>query len=422
MLRLYNTMSREKEVFTPRGKGKTVQMFSCGPSIYRRPHLGNYRSFVWEDVLQRYLEYSGFKVKRVLNFTDVEDKAIEEAQEEGLTLAELTSPVAARFLDDAGQLQIKLPDTIPRSSTSVDQAAGIIRVLLEKGYAYRHKNNVFFDPLKFEGFGKLSRLDMNRWPKERRRFKKDTYHGRRWNLGDFILWHAYREGDPVFWDTEIGRGRPSWNIQDPAMVTKHLGYTIDIACGGIDNLYRHHDYNIAVIEAASGEEFAHYWVHGEHLLVNGRKMSKSLGNIVYPEDLMNDICTGQHVRFYLLYGHHRRRLNFTPASFQKTVGALDHLRASIREVLGCAASEVNPSAVVEESSHELIPALRSSFEDHMNDDLDIRGAIDALGEQLTKLAASSRANRLSVQERRGIGQEVRQIDTVLQVICPVSRE
>jgi len=328
MFELYNTMSRQKEVFRPRQEGKTVRMFSCGPSIYRRPHLGNYRSFIWEDVLQRYLEYSGFQVKRVLNFTDVEDKAIEEAQEEGVTLAELTGPVAEQFFYEAGQLQIKLPDTIPRSSTSVDQAVSLIQTLLKKGYAYWHKNNVFFDPLKFKGFGKLYRLDMSLWPKGKRRFQKDTYHGRRWNLGDFILWHGYQEGDKVFWDTDIGRGRPSWNIQDPAMVTKHLGYTIDICCGGIDNLYRHHDYNLAVIEASSGEEFARYWVHGEHLLVNGKKMSKSVGNIIYPDDLMHDGLSGQHVRFYLLYGHHRRRLNFTTASFQKASRFLDHLRAA----------------------------------------------------------------------------------------------
>lgn len=419
MLRLYNTMSREQEVFTPRREGRVVQMFSCGPSIYRRPHLGNYRSFVWEDVLQRYLEYSGFTVERVLNFTDVEDKAIEEAQDEGLTLEELTGPVAARFFDEAAQLQIKLPDTIPRSSTTVDQAAKLIRTLLDKGYAYWHQNNVFFDPLKFKGFGKLFRLDMSRWPKKRRRFKKDTYRGRRWNLGDFILWHGYRDGDPVSWETEIGRGRPAWNIQDPAMVTRHLGFAIDLCCGGIDNLYRHHDYNIAVIEAASGETFAPYWVHGEHLLVGGKKMSKSLGNIVYPEDLITNACTGQHVRFYLLFGHHRQRLNFTPATFRKTVGGLDGLRESLEQILS-SASPGHRSAAAAESSHELIPALRASFEDHMNDDLDVRGAIDSLGEQLKKLAASSRANRLSAQERMEIDQEVRHIDTVLRVLHPAA--
>ena len=415
MFELYNTMSREKEVFQPRQEDNTVRMFSCGPSIYRRPHLGNYRSFVWEDVLQRYLEYSGFEVKRVLNFTDVEDKAIEEAQEEGITLAELTGPVAEQFFDDAGQLQIKLPDTIPRSSTSVDQAVRLIQTLLEKGYAYWHQNNVFFDPLKFKGFGKLYRLDMSLWPKVRRRFQKDTYNGRRWNLGDFILWHGYREGEKVFWDTDIGRGRPSWNIQDPAMVTKHLGYTIDICCGGIDNLYRHHDYNLAVIEASSGREFARYWVHGEHLLVNGKKMSKSLGNIIYPETLMNEGYTGQYVRFYLLYGHHRKRLNYSPAAFQKTGRILDNLTATYQEIVDTT-SVRGKAAVSDKSPLELITMLRSGFENRMNDDLDVRGAVDSLAEGLRRLVLLKRGGRLSAEDCFKIKEVILRIDQVLRVI------
>ena len=417
MLMLYNTMARDKQVFTPRGGDQTVRMFSCGPSIYRPPHLGNYRSFVWQDVLQRYLEYSGFNVQRLLNFTDVEDKAIEEAQEKGITIADLTRPVADRFMEDASRLRIKLPEFIPRSSTSVDQAARLIRVLLDKGYAYWHQNNVFFEPLKFKGFGRLFRLDMSRWPKEKRRFKKDTYHGQRWNLGDFILWHGHKPGDQVFWDTEIGRGRPSWNIQDPAIVTEHLGYTIDIACGGIDNLYRHHDYNIAVIEAASGKEFARFWVHGEHLLVDGKKMSKSVGNIVYPQDLMTKACTGQHIRFYLLYGHHRRRLNFTAASFRKSSDFLEQLRASSRELIGSGSAGDPPAGSVKKSGMRL-NRLRTTFQEHMDEDLNVQGAIVALGRELAKLVARNRASHLSSSDRAMIAEELQQIDQVLQVIFP----
>ncbi len=419
MFQLYNTMSRKKEVFKPRQAGNLVRMFSCGPSIYRRPHLGNYRSFVWEDVLQRYLEYRGFKVERVLNFTDVEDKALEEAQQEGLTLPELTDPVVEQFFADARQLRIKLPASIPRSSTSVDQAVKLIQVLLEKGSAYWHENNVFFDPLKFKDFGKLSRLDMSRWPKEKRRFKKDTYPGRRWNLGDFILWHGYREGDPVFWDTDIGRGRPSWNIQDPAMVTKHLGYAIDISCGGIDNLYRHHDYNIAVIEAASGKEFARYWIHGEHLLVNGKKMSKSLGNIVYPDDLMVDGHSGRHVRFYLMFGHHRKKLNFTAESFRKVSGTLRNLRELLEELVGPSPGK-GQTAVSARASGELLAALTTGFEKHMDDDLDVRGAVDSLSKTLTKLGALKRIDHLSGEDCLLIDQKMRRIDSVLQVLYPAS--
>jgi cysteinyl-tRNA synthetase len=418
MLQLYNSMSRKKDAFKPRQDKHLVRMFSCGPSIYRRPHLGNFRSFIWEDVLQRYLEYLGFKVERVLNFTDVEDKAIEEAQEEGLTLAKLTDPVAEHFFEDARQLRIKLPDSIPRSSTSVDQAVTLIQVLLAKGFAYWYKNNVFFDALKFKGFGRLFRLDMSRWPKETRRFQKDTYPGRRWNLGDFILWHGYRQGDKVFWDTEIGRGRPSWNIQDPAMVTKHLGYTIDIACGGIDNLYRHHDYNIAVIEAASGEEFARYWIHGEHLLVNGKKMSKSLGNIIYPDNLVADGCTWQHVRFYLMYGHHRKRLNFTKSSFEKAARKLDDLKEMLRVILSGTVDPPFPT-MLNIVTERLIAVLPRVCEDRMDDDLDGKGALDGLTVVLSKLLSGKGRYHYNLDHQTRIEQEMLRLDAVFQVIFPL---
>lgn len=307
MLKLYNTMSRKKEVFKPLEE-KKVKMFTCGPSIYQRPHIGNFRSFLYEDVLHRYLEYLGYDVERVLNFTDVEDKAIAEAKKRGTTLTEVTNRAADKFFEDAKFLRVKPPTHNPRSSTTIDQAVHLIKVLLEKGYAYWHEGDVFYDPLEFKGFGKLYGLDMSRWPKKKRRFRKDTYTGTRWNLGDFILWHGYKEGDEVYWGTEIGRGRPAWNIQDAAIATKYLGFEMDISCGGVDNLYRHHDYTIAVAEAVSGREYARYWLHGEHLLVDGKKMSKSRGNIVYPDSLLEQGYSPEHIRCYLICGHYRKKM------------------------------------------------------------------------------------------------------------------
>jgi cysteinyl-tRNA synthetase len=264
-------------------------MYTCGPSVYRQPHIGNYRTFLFEDVLQRYLEYSGYNVVRLTTLTDIEDKAIAEAVEAKVSVRELTQENIDTFFEEAKLLRMKTPSYVPRSSTTVDQAAKLIRVLLDKGYAYRHthegRQNVYFDPLKFKDFGKLSHLDMSKWPKRKRRFHRDTYPGTPWNRGDFVLWHGYKEGDTVSWDTDVGKGRPAWNVQDAAMVTKHLGFTIDIACGGVDNLVRHHDYTIAVAEGASGKEFAHWWLHGEHLFVEGQKMSKSRGNVHYIADL-----------------------------------------------------------------------------------------------------------------------------------------
>lgn len=295
-LRLYNTMNRGVEQFRPRRKGE-VKVFTCGPSVYRSPHLGNWRTFLYEDLLVRHLEYLGYSVERALNFTDVEDKAIAEARAKGQRLSQATEPAAEQFMTEAAQLDIKLPEPIRRSSTSVGEAATIIKRLLDKGHAYWHKGDVFFDPLTYEGFGRLYGLDMSRWPRRKVRFKKDTYPGQRWNLGDFILWHGCRHKDMECWETELGRGRPSWNIQDPAMVLQSLGEQMDIWCGGADNLYRHHDYNLAVMEAYSGRELARFWLHGAPLLVRGVKMSKSRGNVVYLADVLGQGYTARQVRF-----------------------------------------------------------------------------------------------------------------------------
>ncbi|MDH5795647.1 MAG: cysteine--tRNA ligase [Candidatus Bathyarchaeota archaeon] len=415
-LMLYNTMSRKKEPFKPL-RGKKVKMFTCGPSIYQRPHIGNYRTFLYEDVLHRYLEYLDHEVERVLNFTDVEDKAIAEAKKEGTTLKDLTNRAANNFFEDTKLLRIKPPTHNPRSSTTIDQAVHLIKVLLEKGYAYWHEGDVFYDPLKFKGFGKLYGLDMSRWPKKKRRFRKDTYTGARWNLGDFILWHGYKEGDEVYWDTEIGRGRPAWNIQDAAMATKHLGFEIDISCGGVDNLYRHHDYTIAVAEGVSGKEYARYWLHGEHLLVDGKKMSKSRGNIVYLDDLLEQGYGPEHIRFFLISEHYGKKMNFTKKGLEDARKKLDDLRDIVKRLADTEASITKSDGSVE----DLIYRLTLRFKEHMDDDLDVRGAFDALLEILSKLGRVKKEGRLSRFERQRIIQELGSIDKVLQVIFPVGR-
>lgn len=388
-------------------------MFSCGPSIYRRPHVGNYRTFIWEDVLQRYLEYLGFNVHRALNLTDIEDKSIEEAQSRQKSVEEVTGEVADRFMREAKLLGIKLPDGIPRSSTSVDQAVSLIQKLIEKGYAYWYRGDVFFDPLKFSGFGKLFRLDMSRWPKNKVRFKQDTYPGQRWNLGDFILWHGHKAGDTVYWDTKIGRGRPAWNIQDPAMISATLGYSLDIFCGGIDNMCRHHDYNIAVMESVSGEELARYWLHGEHVLVNGRKMSKSLDNEVHPEDLLSQGFSWKHIRFYLLHKPYRQKINLTPKSFQQVSGKLDAFRSMVDAVVE---SKDKGGSDPGEKVGKLAQALSLAFEKGMNDDLDTRAAFEGVWETVSHLHKLKKDGLLSAHDAAQVERQLRGIDRVLQVI------
>jgi cysteinyl-tRNA synthetase len=409
-------MTRQKEPFRPengRARG-VVRMFSCGPSIYSPPHIGNYRTFIWEDVLQRYLEYQGYEVKRVINLTDIEDKAIEEAQERGLSVGELTGAIAGRFIEEAVRLRIKLPERIPRASTSVEQAVYLIRKLVEKGYAYRHKSDIFFDPLKFKGFGKLFRLDMSKWPKTKKRFKRDTYPGLRWNLGDFILWHGCKGGDEVCWDTEIGRGRPSWNVQDPAMISETLGYSLDIFCGGIDNLYRHHDYNIAVMESVSGEELARHWLHGRHVLAGGKKMSKSLHNIVYPGNLIEQGFSWEQIRFYLLSRQYRKKLNLSMDGVRAEGSKLDTLRAMTRDL--SIPGQRTEQTVEDEAVTSLTEDLTASFEAGMNNDLDTPSAVEGLFGAVQRLHFLHKIGRIGREQTRTIEEKLRKTDSVLQVL------
>jgi cysteinyl-tRNA synthetase len=267
MLRLFNTFGRKLRPFQPVRK-ELVTIFTCGPSVYQRAHIGNFRTFLFEDILVRYLEYSGHKVRRGLIFTDIEDKAVLEAKKKHTSVQQLADNNISEFLKETRLLRMKSPDYMPKASESVMEAVQIIEELLERKMAYWHKGNVYFDALKFPHFGKLYGLDMSKWPRKKIRFHKDTYPGIQWNLGDFILWHGHKKCDTVCWNTSLGNGRPSWNIQDPAMVMKHFDETLSVYCGGIDNLYRHHDYTLAILESIRPYPMARFWLHCHHLYVN----------------------------------------------------------------------------------------------------------------------------------------------------------
>jgi cysteinyl-tRNA synthetase len=410
---LYNTLTRKAEPFKPI-EDMEVKMYTCGPSTYQRAHIGNYRTFLFEDILQRYLEYLGYRVTRLITLTDVEDKAIAEAKKENLSLEELTQRNEAKFFQDFELLKIKVPDYTVKASTVVDQAAQLIKTLEEKGYAYWHRHkgaeNAYFDPLKFEGFGKLAHLDMRKWPRKKRRFHLDTYPGTPWNRGDFILWHGCKKGDSVCWDTEIGKGRPAWNIQDAAMVTKHLGFAIDVACGGVDNLVRHHDYTLAVAEAVSGRAFARYWLHGAHLFVDGKKMSKSRGNVYYPADLLAKGFRNDHVRFFLIYGQYREKLNFTWKKLAETSRKLDAFKAMVKDLEK--AESVNSS----EKAKKLAASIVSGFEAHMNDDLGVKAAFDEIFGLISALHEFKKQGRLGLEDANSALANLKKIDSVLQII------
>jgi cysteinyl-tRNA synthetase len=402
-------MTGRQAPFAPRGRDR-VRLFTCGPSVYRRQHLGNYRTYLFEDVLQKYLEYRGHEVQRVINFTDVEDKAIDEARENGVAVAELRRPVEEAFFAECGWLGIALPDTIPRASTSVEAAVDLVERLLARGHAYWHEGQVFFDPLTYRGFGRLYGLDMSRWPENKVRFRRDTYPGQRWNRGDFILWHKCPTADgQVCWDTAIGRGRPAWNIQDAAMIAKHMGFEIDLHTGGIDNLYRHHDYTLAVMEGASGRTFCPWWLHGGHLLVDGRKMSKSKDNVTYVDDLLRRGFRPRHIRFFLLYGPYRDKLDMRTVRLEQCAGRLDRVRRLIeglrtRHTPDARASRADPAG-----------HIRAVFAKAMNDNLDFAGAFDAVAEAVCRAAEKDEAEGMPPGSREALLAALHDVDRVFGV-------
>lgn len=404
MLKLYNTLGKKIETFSPVNK-KVVTIFTCGPSVYQRAHIGNFRTFLFEDILVRYLEYSGCKIMRGMNLTDIEDKAIREAAEQKTTLKRLTEKNIKVFIREMNFLRMKLPDLLPKASEYVSEAADLIKVLLDRKIAYRHKGNVYFDPLRFSGFGKLYGLDMSKWPSKKRRFHLDTYPGTQWNLGDFILWHEYKSGDKYYWTTKIGGGRPAWNVQDASMISKYFRETISIYCGGLDNLFRHHDYSLAILESVKPYPMARFWLHCNHLYVNGRKMSKSKGNILYSDDLLKMGYDAREIRFFLLYGHYRERINYSDERIRIVVDKLKSFRKLVEKI-------VDRSSGAAATNEKTAESLRNTFAERMDNDLDAQGAFDGLH----KVISTLNIDELRPGEASGIIKTLKGIDRVFEVI------
>ena len=382
-----------------------VTVFTCGPSVYQRAHIGNFRTFLFEDILVRYLMYAGYRVQRGMSLTDVEDKAIAEAERKKMTLLQLTSRNIEDFLREMNFLRMKEPDFLPRASEHVEDAARLTRALVQKGYAYWHGGNAYFDPLTFPDFGRLFGLDMSRWPRKKRRFHRDTYPGVQWNRGDFILWHGYKPGDPCFWDTEIGRGRPAWNIQDASMISHFFDETLSIYCGGIDNLYRHHDYTKAILESVRGAPMAKYWLHCNHLFVRGEKMSKSEGNVIYTDTLCAKGYDNRDVRFFLIDGHYREKMDYDDALMDLAVQRLRNCRRLVGRIRRRAGKRYT-------REHGMADAIRHAFARHMDNDLRVRDGFDGVVNVISSVNAAS----LHPHEARSIINALREIDEVLQVI------
>ncbi|MCX6754096.1 MAG: cysteine--tRNA ligase [Candidatus Nomurabacteria bacterium] len=321
-----NSLSSEKEVFKPINEGE-VGLYTCGPTVYNHLHIGNWRAYVFTDLLKRYLKYSGYDVLHVMNITDVEDKIILAVIEQHRSLKELTEFYTEEFFKDRDALNIIPANFYTKATDYINEMVSLIKKLLEKGYAYRTSDgSVYFDINKDKEYGKLSHFKLSDLKEDAKgRLKKDEYEKE--NAQDFALWKAWVEEDgSVFWETDLGKGRPGWHIECSAMSMNKLGESFDIHTGGVDNIFPHHENEIAQSECATGKMFAKYFMHNEHLLVDGKKMSKSLGNFYTLEDLINKGIDPIAFRLWLYTSNYSTRTNFTFEAVNGAQTALERLR------------------------------------------------------------------------------------------------
>ncbi len=365
VLKLYNTLTRKKEVFKPIKKGK-VGLYSCGPTVYNYPHIGNYRAYIVADLLKRYLKYSGLEVKHVMNITDIDDKTIRDSQKEGTNLKEFTKKYEKAFLDDLNKLDIEKADIYPRATEHIKEMVKIIRILIDKGFAYKGKDGcIYYSISKFKEYGKLAHIKTKEL-KVGARVKQDEYEKEQAN--DFALWKAWDKNDGnVFWETEIGKGRPGWHIECSTMSAKYLGNHFDIHTGGIDLVFPHHENEIAQSEAATGKKFVNYWVHNEWLLVEGKKMSKSLGNFYTLKDLLDKDYDPIAIRYTLMSTHYRQQLNFTFKELDAAKNALQRLNDFMLKL-------DESKAKSNKEIPKIIEKAKKDFEKAMDNDLDISKA------------------------------------------------
>lgn len=381
-MRFYNYLSRKVEEFKP--IGEKVGLYTCGPTVYDFVHIGNWRTFVFEDILKRALTFNGYKVKHVMNITDIDDKIIRKSQDQKISIGDFTERYAKAFFDDLSKLNILPSDVYPRATESIDSMVELIQKLLDKGIAYKGDDGIYFSVEKFNGYGKLSGLD-KRNLKKGARVSSDEYDKESWT--DFALWKfpstslrtSKREGEPS-WEAPFGEGRPGWHIECSAMSIAELGESIDIHTGGVDLLFPHHENEIAQSEAATGKKFVNFWLEGEHLLVEGEKMAKRLGNIYTLSDISKKGFDPLALRYLFLTAHYRSKLNFTWKSLKSAQNALSNLRQEVSTwddpKVGCAEFEGN-------------------FKEAVGDDLDIPKAI-AVMQEMTKSDYPASAKHQSI--------------------------
>ena len=415
--RFYNTLGRKVEEFAPLAQG-TVRMYTCGPTVYDQAHVGNFRSFVWEDLLRRDLEWKGWRVIQVMNITDVDDRTIRAAVERGESLEQVTAPVEAAFFEDWRTLGLEEVEHKPRATEHVARMIELVERLESEGYAYVRNGSVYFAIDRFPGYGRLIDLDPESLMAGSRVEGDEEYS--KDDPRDFVLWKGgerISESDVAIWDSPWGPGRPGWHLECSAMAMQYLGETFDIHTGGVDNIFPHHVNEMAQSEAATGKPFARFWLHAAHLLVDGAKMSKSLGNFHTIPSLVTQGYRPSSIRFLLLSGHHRQQLNFTLQGLDRASKSVDRLYEFDRRLRGVeAGSPVGNSEEAGDSGEtgtagagSVAGSWRESFEAALDDDLNVADALAATFELVREGNSMLDAAADSAAESARIARELRPV-------------
>ncbi len=390
-------------------------MYTCGPTVYDFAHIGNFRAFVFEDLLKRWLLHRGFKVKHVMNLTDIDDKTIMGSQKQGIPLKQFTDFYVKAFFEDIKVLNIENADVYPKATDHISEMVTLIKTLMAKGFAYKGEDNsIYFSVCKFPDYGKLSHIKVDEL-KVGSRVSQDEYAKE--EAQDFALWKAWTPDDgDVFWETELGKGRPGWHIECSAMSMKYLSQTFDIHCGGVDNMFPHHENEIAQSESATGKRFVNYWMHNEHLQVEGKKMAKRLGNFYTLRDLLTKGYDPISIRYLLMSTHYRQQFNFTFEGLESAKSAIERLRNFVRRLYEAEGKESEGKVTT------LIEKLEACFDGSMDDDLNIGVALSSLFDFVREINSLLDVNDVSKEESAKIIKVIIEIDDVLGVIGKVEVE
>ncbi len=406
-IRLHDTLSGEDQPLEPLEPG-FVRIYSCGPTVYGPTHIGNFRSFLFADILVRHLRRRGFRVKWVMNITDIDDKIIKGAAAAGATIQELTDRWLTVFRADADRLGMTPPDVQPRATEHIDEIVALIAKLLDGGHAYRTDDgSIFFRIASWPAYGRLARLD----PEQMRvgeRVESDEYA--KDDVRDFALWKAPKAGEPS-WDTKIGPGRPGWHIECSAMSMKHLGPSFDIHTGGVDLIFPHHEDEIAQSEAATGLPFVRTWVHCAHLQSSGSKMAKSTGNIARISDVLDSGVSARALRYVLIAVHYRAPLNYSDESLLAATAALDRLEAAIAALAG-----YREDGADDPELNGVLATADDAFGAALDDDLNISAALAVVFDLVRDLNRRIDARILSTADARRALAAIRTFDDVLGVL------